>query len=279
MKSSCYYFQKKINSFGLLQNCVDATYVIHLENNGRYEDILDQLKEYQLSQIEYIVFNKGYLNCNKEKYIDTPPKDLVDTNLTIFEHANQHKYENILILEDDFIFNEEIKKKSVREEICSFINKKKEKNFIYFLGCIPTFIYPASMDWKHYRGFSLAMHACIFSKKCRMELLKIDKKKIMDWDGYLNCQFSTYRYIYHKPLCYQLIPDTENKKHWGSENIISYYFFMPLMKIIYKKLKLNDQTEPGYTYFYIFSKIIFWIFLIFVFFCLFFLISFFWNRL
>ena len=279
MKSSCYYFQKKINSFGLLQDCVDATYIIHLENNGRYESVINQLKEYQLSQIEYIVFNKGYLNCKKEEYIDSPPKDLVDSYLTIFEHAKQHNYENILILEDDFFFNEEIKKKSVREEICSFINKHKEENFIYLLGCIPFLFIPSTLNAKHYRGMGGGMHACIYSKKCRIELLKIDKTKIKDWDIYFNMQFSTYKYHYYKSLCYQLFPETENSKYWGSEYIFTYYVVFPLVKIIFKKLNLNTQAEPGYTYFYIFSKTIFWISLLFVFLFFFFLISFFWNRL
>jgi len=108
MNKSCYRFQKITFSNGLLQNCVDATYVIHLENNGRYENIITQLDKFPITKMNFILLNKGYLNCKKDEYIDTPPKDLVDSYLTIFKHANQQKYRNILILEDDYFFNEEI---------------------------------------------------------------------------------------------------------------------------------------------------------------------------
>jgi len=255
MNKSCYRFQKITFSNGLLQNCVDATYVIHLENNGRYENIITQLDKFPITKMNFILLNKGYLNCKKDEYIDTPPKDLVDSYLTIFKHANQQKYGNILILEDDYFFNEEIKKKSVRYEIFQFINKHKEENFIYLLGCFPFFIYPTSFNSNHYRGISAGMHACIYSKKCRIEILKLNKKKIKDWDIYFNMQFKCYKYIYYKPLCYQLFPETENSKHWGDYNLCMYYGSIMAKKGI-KYIKLDTQAEPGYSKLYFLSKYI-----------------------
>jgi len=67
--SKCYNFNKITYANGLLDDAVDATYIIHLEGNGRYEDILKQLDLYQPTKIVYIVFNKGYKNCSKGQHI------------------------------------------------------------------------------------------------------------------------------------------------------------------------------------------------------------------
>ena len=46
-ENSCYHFKKITYSHGLLDETVDATYIIHLEGNGRYDDILNQLEQFQ----------------------------------------------------------------------------------------------------------------------------------------------------------------------------------------------------------------------------------------
>ena len=56
----CYSFKKIKYNKGLLDEAVDATYIIHLEGNGRYDDIMNQLKIYHPTKEVYIVFNKGF---------------------------------------------------------------------------------------------------------------------------------------------------------------------------------------------------------------------------
>jgi hypothetical protein len=107
--NTCYNFKKVTYNNGLLDDAIDATYIIHLEGNGRYEDILKQLELYQPTKIVYIVFNKGYTKCQKDENIVLPAHDLVDAFLQIFKDAKHKNYDNILILEDDFIFSEKIK--------------------------------------------------------------------------------------------------------------------------------------------------------------------------
>ena len=104
-----YRFKKNIFNDRFLNNSVDATYIIHLENNGRYNHIQEQLSEYHPTNIVYILFNKGYKKSKKKSFINNPPLDLVDSFLEIFKHAEINNYNNILILEDDFIFSEKIK--------------------------------------------------------------------------------------------------------------------------------------------------------------------------
>ncbi len=68
MNSNCYTFKKIIYDNVLLDN-VEATYIIHLKDNGRLEDIQKQLKEYQPTKIVYIVFNEGFKKCKKPEFI------------------------------------------------------------------------------------------------------------------------------------------------------------------------------------------------------------------
>ena len=81
---------------------VDATYIIHLKGNGRYKNIKKQLKQYSLTKNIHIVINKGYKKYKKTN-IDSPAKDLIHAYMFCFEHAKQ--YNNILILEDDFMID------------------------------------------------------------------------------------------------------------------------------------------------------------------------------
>ena len=253
MNTNCYRFEKFIFQKGLLDNCVDATYIIHLEDNGRFEEILNQLDEYHPTKLTYIVFNKGYKNCEKEDYINIPPYDLVDAFLKVFKHANQNNYNNILILEDDFIFHEDIKKNSIQKDICSFIKKQKNKNFIYLLGCVPQLLMPFYNN--HYIILSSGgMHSCIYSKQNRIEILKVNQKKIKYWDDFN--RIYSIKYTYYKPLCYQLFPETENSKHW----FINYKHW----KFILNFFNLNNSPEPGYSSLYLLSKILFYLLIFFL---------------
>ena len=95
----CYEYEEYNFNNPLLD--VEATYIIHLQGNGRYESIIDQLHKYPISKKVYIVLNKGYKKCKKNAAIIKPPLDLIDAFLEIFNHAKNKK--NILILEDDFM--------------------------------------------------------------------------------------------------------------------------------------------------------------------------------
>jgi hypothetical protein len=96
------------------------------------------------------------------------------------------------------------------------------------------------------------MHAVIYTKKNRERLLNVNQKDINDWDCYSFC-YST-RYTYREPLCYQICPDTENSKYWGANSYFLYISARILRKIL-KIFKLDIQPEPGYSFFYMFSKI------------------------
>lgn len=260
MQTDCYRFEKyEYNNIEepIFENTVDATYIIHLENNGRLDNIKLQLSKFKPTDTTYICFNKGYKNCKKKEFITNAPYDLIDAFLTVFNHAEIMNYNNILILEDDFIFSEEIKKKEHIDNINYFLIINKHKIFHYYLGCLPIMLIP--YDYYNYRNVSTACHSVIYSRKYIKHILSIDQKTITDWDLYNGIKLLKYKYCYYKPLCYQLIPETENSKEWGKNTIFKNYanIYNKLVMSIFKKLDMDKKPEPGFTYFYIFGKLVF----------------------
>lgn len=230
---------------------IEATYIIHLIGNGRYESIMEQLKKYPISKKVYILLNKGYKNCKKDPIITKPPLDLIDAYLEIFKHAKTKN--NILILEDDFMFDDKILDPYHQKNVNDFI--KKDFN-IYYIGSIPFVLLPH--DLLNYRSiYSLATHSVIYSKNFRDKMTNVKINEIKDWDVYL--QGITNRYIYYTPLCYQLFTETENSKHWGDFNYVLFCMGNILIKFFIKILQL-DISIDAYHYIYFISKI--WIFLI-----------------
>jgi hypothetical protein len=253
---NCYNFYKINNNNGIFDSSVDATYIINLENNGRIDDINNELKKIQPTKTVYIVFNKGYKKCKKADYINTPPLDLVDAFINVFKHAEQQNYNNILILEDDFMFNDKIMNKDIIT-VNKNINNIKKKEFIYFFGCLPLIQYPISLN-NYSLLTSIGTHSIVYSKEFRKKTLKIDQQKIKDWDYYIgNCHVQKYNF--YKPIYFQLFPNTENSKYW--DNSILFIIIKKLIQIF----KLDKKTDPGYLYFYTFSKLIPLLFIIIIF--------------
>ena len=75
---------------------------------------------------------------------------------------------------------------------------------------------------------------------------------------YLNLNFK--RYIYYKPLCYQLFPETENSKNW-----LVYFYLSTIAKALIKIINLDKYIEPGYTIMYNFSVYIFFVIILLLF--------------
>lgn len=257
MQNECYTFKKYIYNNYIFKNTIDATYIINLENNKRLDHIMNQLSKYHPTKIIYICFNKGYKKCKKQSFINNPPSDLVDAFINVFKHAKSMNYNNILVLEDDFIFNKEIKNQEHINNINNFLINHNNKLFQYYLGCVPFLLIP--YNYNNYRNISLGTHSVIYSKKLRNKILKINQKNICDWDYFNAIYFIKNRYCYYKPLCYQLFTQTENSNYWGKniicEDIMKYIFI--ITKYLFKILQMDKKTEPGFSYFYIFSKLLF----------------------
>ena len=65
MTSTCYRFEEFVGENPLFLN-IDATYVIHLEGNGRLDSVKKELTEFYPSKNTFILFNKGFKKCEKD---------------------------------------------------------------------------------------------------------------------------------------------------------------------------------------------------------------------
>lgn len=260
MNNICYSLKEyKFND--PIFNNVDATYIIHLEGNGRLNNIKEQLKYYHPSKIVYIIFNKGFKKCNKDKYINIPSLDLIDAFFQCFKDANNKNYENILVLEDDFIFDKKILDKNNSNKIDDFLYEMSETKqiYIYYIGAI-TYLQSAFGQYHNKLYLSVGTHSCIYPKIFIKHLLNNYRKdKINDWDFYLNLNY--IRYKYYKSLCYQTLPQTENSKYWDQGNIFLKYIFK-LFRYYQLTINLNNKPQPGFDIMEISSKIIFWFIII-----------------
>jgi len=251
---NCYRYEKKIYDDPILNN-IDATYIIHLENNGRITDIEDQLSKYHPSRNVFIVFNKGYKKCDKGAKINSTALDIIATNKNILLHSIENKYNTILILEDDFQFSDKITEKKHQLNVDRFINKHKNDDFLYYLGILPIV---KSIDFgvNHRIFISSGMHACIFSESIKYKILEyIDTQQ--RWDWFIMTNFLLSRFTYHIPLCYQLLPETENSKTWSDNFPIVGPFIRSYSKFVIRTLQLNKKVEPGHTIAYKLSEILY----------------------
>jgi len=243
--SECYRFEQLDFSDGLL--ALDATYIIHLEGNGREEQIIKQLEEYHPTNLVYILYNKGYKKCNKSLHLNEPQIDLIDAFLYVFKDARSKNYKNILILEDDFIFNEKIKDKQAQTNVMEFIKKKENEPMIYMLGCLP-FVQRPYDKYTNVLSCGIGTHACIYTQSVIEQTLQENEQDFKDWDYYTWHKY--IKYVYYEPLCYQLFPETENQKNWDSFSGLK-----DVLLYLIKLLQLDKKPEPGYTFFYNLSKL------------------------
>jgi len=244
-------------SKSLFETSVDATYIMHLENNGRINSINEQLQQFQPTNNIHIVFNKGYTKCKKSLYLHEPAYDLIDTLGFIFYDAKEKGYENILVLEDDFIFSEEINKSNHLYNINSFLREKKNENMIYSLGCLSWIQLPYNSH-TNINMLSTGTHSVIYTKPARNNFLSKNINEISDLDIFQNLYWNTRRYVYYKPLCYQLFPPTENSDKWPS-----FFGFNPIKNYI-KYSELDIRAENGFSNTYMFAKILGYLLLCFI---------------
>lgn len=259
----CYRFEERKYNDGIFSKktskggqAIDATYIIYLEGNGRLPKINEELNKLHPTNQLWILHNKGYRVCQKEDHINNPAADLNDCYYQVFRHAAAHGYENILVLEDDFFFDETfVKEPENANLIIDFIIEKRNADFMYLLGCLPILQIPIG---EHRRTISLGTHAVIYSRKCMERVLLSNQKNVGDWDVWHNLH--TQKYMFYKPLCYQLFPQTANQNGWLSnylpeliQTVLLLYFIIPCLQC----LSLDKSITPGYSFFYTFSE---WIF-------------------
>jgi hypothetical protein len=254
------YEEERIESEheGFLDRSCGVTYIIHLENNGRYERIRDQMKMFPTTNIMIILHNKGYKDkhknkhkykhkdnyCQKDERITTPFQDLMDAFFTIFKHAQQNfPDQNILILEDDFQFiSQRYHSELIKKEVNEFINQHKEERMIYSLGLVPMISSVSLFGSDSHRCsyFKLATHSIIYTPVTIKYLLSNyfpQNEKLFlnlpmmyqDWDLFLEKERRITKFYYHVPICIQRIYLTENAS--SHEQKFQNYFLKKLIQL------------------------------------------------
>lgn len=270
INSHCYNFESKTYKNGFLDSFVDATYILTMTNSKRRDNINMQLHNYIPTKKIFIVNNEGYKNCDKILIEQIPPYDLTDAYFNAISHSIKNNFNNILILEDDFIFNDKIKDKDIINKLKLFFDKNKDNKFYFNLGPTPIIFYPnINLFNPIFKGiYCGCSQAIIYNKKTQYDILYKINKDIKHWDTFLMKTYNNY--FYEIPLCYQTFPQTENQKYWYSSDNNMWYIKIlnNLIFKINKLLKLDVQPEPGYSIiyrtFFIINYIVFMFIFIFI---------------
>ena len=135
INEKCYTFKNIYYKNGLYNKFIDMTYVLLLDNSKREKHVYEQLNKFKPTNIVKIQYNKGYKKCKKILCNNSANWDLFDAHYNVILDAYKNKYNNILILEDDFVINENlIFNKDVINDLNNFINYKCVD--VYLLGII-----------------------------------------------------------------------------------------------------------------------------------------------
>ena len=243
MNCDSYYYHIKHFKKGLFDKYIDMIYILTMEGSTRMENIYNMMNKYKLHSTITIQFNIGFKKCKKKLYQQTTIYDINDAYYHCFLDATNKKYKNIIILEDDCIFDTIIMNQDIVNEIGFFINNHTFD--VYHLSPLVHLSIPYTL--KHHRCFyMLTAHSCIYNSRYfqyyinRYDNIMINRNDMI-WNN-----INIIKYKYYRPLSYQLFPVTENQKHW-----INIFFKYSIMIF-----KLDKYYFPGYMMFNILLYVI-----------------------
>ena len=200
-------------------NVINASYVLIMENSDQEYDMQEQLDFHKPTSTVVIQYNKGFKSCDKTKLIK--PKisfDLAHSYFKAFEHALSKRFDRVLIFEEDF-FLENYTKHDI-QNISTFLADKKPD--VYSLGTVQLRDAKWTQEGPHIKALEhmFCSHAVIYSRTYMQQyilayennpelFIKVDGHVDHIW-GYL----TNTRYMYFKPIAFQLVRLTENMKEW-----------------------------------------------------------------
>ena len=233
INENCYTFKNIHYKNGLYDNFVDMTYILLLENSKREKHVYEQINKFQPTSKVKIQYNKGYKKCKKTLCNDSANWDLFDAHYNVILDAYKNEYKNILILEDDFVINENlIFNKDVINDLNNFIN---DKCFDAYLLGIPTPKF--NFNNKHQKCPSLfnihcgGTHGYFLTNRGIQKMINLynnlDCNEAIESsnNGHIDWFYNKLNtYTYYKPLIVQPVEMTENRKNnWN--NILDNIYF------------------------------------------------------
>ena len=221
-KDSCYYynevFLKKRTTV-----LTDVAIVLTMDEKTLEDENIKQIIERVPSNKLIIQFNKGFKKCDKKHLIKQQSNyDLCDATKTALKYAfDELKLENVLILEDDAFFVENVEDdlKIVKDFL------KRTPFTVYSLGNFGFIANPLNIlfgDQKHIKVYKYGgSHACIYNTNF-LKSFNLNKCEQPDiYSKYINKSF-----VYYKPLVIQhLFTTSSNYDTWPISGKILYFFF------------------------------------------------------
>ena len=215
----CYRFQTVNFSNGCFDDLIDMTYVLIMESSKRESNMYKELTLFKPSKTVKVQYNKGYKKCTKYLYDHQTNWDLLDATYRVMIDAKKNKFKNILILEEDFIVNEnELTEKNI-QNIIQYI----QSNIIdvYLLG---NFLPSINTRFNPHLKCSHSKLPCGGTQGYIVTDIGIDK----------------FIYLYESKI-YELIKKKSNHGHidwlFNDRYFNTYYFFKPLI------LQPMEETE------------------------------------
>jgi hypothetical protein len=208
-KESCYKFEE-ITPEQTIPPCwtdraISATYILHLEGNGRYEQVKSQIEQLRPTKTVWILHNRGFKECQKDANIKIPPQDIVDSYFTIFKHAQEHSYRNILVMEDDFVFDQErLRDTNKLRDVDEFLGTvaDQDQDVMYHIGTLPIVQWPWTWDAKHNlivisAGTHGAVYTPIYGKSTGIQHFRL---------GCIHDHTSGIPFLLLRTLCLSIVP-------------------------------------------------------------------------
>lgn len=241
---------------GLFDSSVDMAYIITMDKSDRKAQFIKEITTNKPLHTVKIVYNKGFKDNNKILPERSSNYDLIDANRHIFMDASANNYKNILVFEDDVQFTKNYDIHDINN-INIFINNNTFD--IYNIGPAGIHIlYPCSWNFNHYRHLlTTTSQSIIYNRSFIDEFFK-HQYPFIHIDLYHN-KINFKKYSYHKQICYQLYPETENQKKWLDGwkqilkiNLLAHLAYNFLLRLI-KFLEL-DKTPKNIVHIYTFNK-------------------------
>jgi hypothetical protein len=268
INEECYKFMLHTFKAGYLDSFVDATYVITIPYSKRDLTIRERLLNYTPTKKVYILHNKTFKKCKKQLKKNLPPYDLKDAYFTVMKHSLRNNYKNILILEDDFIFGDNLKNPFILNEISHNMDLNKNKPYYYNLGALPILFYP-NLDVSynidrntHYGMFEVGSSAIIYNRQIQRDILKNENTNVKHWDFFISLYYP--HGFYNKPLTYQVYERTENQKYWTCDDVdtVMCRTLDKMQTQFLKSFDLDKNAHNGYHTFFKMSFILHYLLII-----------------
>ena len=238
MDPLCYYYEEFHITQGNLDPSIDCTYILIMHGSPRKEQIYQNVVKSNLTTNVVFQYNYGYKKCEKSLRKQGPNYDLEDANKKAFKHALDRGYKRILLLEDDCEFDERIRDPQVVADINKFLIEKNP--LIYNLGPVVSVASPfdiVTQKKHHLLLYNSATHAMIYNENYMRYALNTDYML-----GHADFETTRHasKYMYHKPVAYQKVEQTENAKQgWG-------YIWPLLNTFMIKPTGVDKQVQPGF---------------------------------